>query len=260
MKSIDLANKVAVVTGGAGQLGRAMVRGLAECGANVVICYYSQADFANELKKEVQDKYDIRALSVKVDVTDMESILTMKEFVNKELGIVDIIVNNAIIWHEWKTILEQDKESYESQFRSSVLHGIFMAKAFVPDMKEKRYGRVIGINTECTMQMLPYQSAYVSGKRAMDGIYRILAKEVGEYNITVNQVAPGWTISENQGEVDGTEKSIKQDYPYISIVPLKWRPTDTDIANCVCFLASDLAKFISGVYLPVCGGNVMPCV
>ena len=260
MKSIDLTNKVAVVTGGAGQLGRAMVRGLAECGANVMICYYSQADFANELKNEVQDKYGIRALSVKVDVTEMDSILAMKEFVNKELGVVDIIVNNAMILHEWKTILEQDKEAYESQFKSSVLHGVFMAQAFVPDMKKQRYGRVIGINTECTMQMLPYQSAYVSGKRGMDGIYKILAKEIGEYNITVNQVAPGWTISENTGEVNGTEKSNKQDYPYISTVPLKGRPTDTDIANCVCFLASDLAKFISGVYLPVCGGNIMPCV
>ncbi len=260
MMSIDLTNKVAVVTGGAGQLGRAMVRGLAECGANVMICYYSQADFANELKNEVQDKYGIRALSVKVDVTEMDSILAMKEFVNKELGVVDIIVNNAIIQYEWKTILEQDKEAYESQFKSSVLHGVFMAQAFVPDMKKQRYGRVIGINTECTMQMLPYQSAYVSGKRGMDGIYRILAKEIGEYNITVNQVAPGWTISENTGEVNGTEKNDKQDYPYISTVPLKGRPTDTDIANCVCFLASDLAKYISGVYLPVCGGNIMPCV
>ena len=64
-----------------------------------------------EIKRfEVQDKYGIRALSVKVDVTEMESILAMKEFVNKELGVVDIIVNNAIIWHEWKTILEQDKD------------------------------------------------------------------------------------------------------------------------------------------------------
>ncbi len=260
MKSIDLSNKVALVTGGAGQLGRSIVRELAECGANVVICYYSKSEFAQKLKNEVQDKYGVKAMAVRTDVTDMSSILAMKEAVNKQLGTVDIIVNCAIIQYEWKTILEQEAKAYQSQFESSVLHGVYMAQAFVPDMKAQRYGRVIGINTECTMQMLPYQSAYVSGKRGMDAIYRILAKEVGEYNITVNQVAPGWTISEGSGEVDGTEKNIRQDYTYISTVPMKCRPSDTDIANSVCFLASDLAQFITGLYLPVCGGNVMPTV
>jgi 3-oxoacyl-[acyl-carrier protein] reductase len=118
-----------------------------------------------------------------------------------------------------------------------------------------------GVRGRCGyLQMLPYQSAYVSGKRGMDGVYRILAKEVGEHNITVNQVAPGWTISDNCRNIDGAEKNTMQDYPYISTVPMKWRPKDTDIANCVCFLASDLAGFITGVYLPVCGGNVMPCI
>jgi 3-oxoacyl-[acyl-carrier protein] reductase len=135
-----------------------------------------------------------------------------------------------------------------------------MAKAFVPAMKEQRFGRIIGINTECAMQMFPNQSAYVSGKRGMDGVYRVLAREVGEFNITVNQVAPGWTISDNCRDADPSEKNISQDFVYIDRVPMKKRATDEDIANSVCFLASDLAAAITGVYLPVCGGNVMPCI
>jgi len=260
MKFIDLKNKVAIITGGAGQLGRAMVRGLAECGANVVICYHSQEEFANILKCDVESKYGIKTMAIKADVTDLDSILAMKKEVNEKLGIVDIIVNNAVIEHEWKTVLDQDVGSYENLFRSCVLQCVFMAKAFVPDMMKQRFGRVIATNTECSMQMFPYQSAYISGKRGMDGVYRVLAKEIGNYNITVNQVAPGWTISDNCREPDGTEANLKQDFSYIDRVPMGRRGSDEDIANCVCFLASDLAGFISGVYLPVCGGNVMPCI
>lgn len=260
MKIIDLSKKIALVTGGTSQLGRAMVKGLAECGANVAICYYSQKKFADELQFSIADKYQVETLAVKVDITDSSSIMEMKETVNDRFGAVDIIVNNAIIGYDWKKILDQDIESFESQFRSSVLQAVLMAKAFVPDMIKQNYGRIIGINTECSMQMLPYQSAYVSGKRGMDGIYRVLAKEIGKHNITVNQVAPGWTISDNCRDSDGTEANIKQDFPYISTVPLARRGTDEEIANAVCFLASDLASFITGVYLPVCGGNVMPCI
>lgn len=104
------------------------------------------------------------------------------------------------------------------------------------------------------MQMFPTQSAYASGKRGMDGVLKVLAKEVGEHQITVNQVAPGWMISDRfrENPVDDSEYAAK--------VPLRRRGSDEDIANAVAFLASDLAGFITGVYLPVCGGNEMPCI
>ena len=141
------------------------------------------------------------------------------------------------------------------QFESCVLQSVHLAKAFVPAMIERGGGRMIGINTECSMQNFETQSAYVAGKRGMDGVYRILAKEVGPHQITVNQIAPGWTISERD-RANGTERSEGYD----SRVPLKRRGTDQDIANAVAFIASDLAGFITGTYIPVCGGNVMPAI
>ncbi len=260
MMKIDLTGKNAVVTGATGQLGRTMVRSLAECGANVAICYYRNENFAGELKSEIEDKYKVKAAAVRADVTDLDSILAMRDEVRGSLGAADIIVNNAVIQYKWTSVIDQAAEDYESQFRSSVLHNVFMAKAFVPDMKERKYGRVIGINTECTIQCFTTQSAYVSGKRGMDGVLRILAKEAAPYNVTVNQVAPGWTISDNCRHPDGTERNINQDFPYIDRVPMGRRGTDQEIANAVCFLASDLAGFITGAFLPVCGGNVMTCV
>ena len=258
---IDLTNKTAVVTGATGELGRTMVHSLAECGANVAICYYNKKDFAAELKNEIEREYRVRAITVFADVTRLDSIMAMKNEVLQSLGITDIIVNNAVIQiDEWTSVLEQAPQDYESQFKSCVMHNVYMAKAFVPDMIKQNYGRVIGINTECAMQNFITQSAYVSGKRGMDGVLRVLAKEVGQYNITVNQVAPGWIISDGCRNTDGSEANINQDFPYIERVPMKRRGTDTEVANAVCFLASDLAGFITGAYLPVSGGNVMPCI
>ena len=260
MKKLDLKGKTAVVTGGASQIGRGIVRGLAQCGANVAIIYFTQKDFAESLKKEVEADWGVQATACRADITDLQSVKAMKKHIDDTLGAVDIIVNNAVVEYEWKSVLEQSVGDFRSQYQSCVLQAVLMAKAFVPDMIERCYGRVIAINTECAMQMFPYQSAYVSGKRGMDGVYKVLAREVGKYGITVNQVAPGWTITDNCREIDGTEANTMQDFPYIDRVPLKRRGTEADIANTVCFLASDLAGFITGVFLPVTGGNVMPCI
>jgi len=255
MLTLDLTNKIAVVTGGTSQLGRVMVRTLAACGADVAIHYYKNAELAQTLKVEAE-ALGRRAMTVQADVTDKESVLALRDAVVEQLGVAEIIVNNAVSQSPWTSVLEQSIESYESQFQSSVLHNVLMAQAFVPGMiAAKKGGRVIGINTECAMQNFPSQSAYVSGKRGMDGVLRILAKEIGEHGITVNQVAPGWTISENDRNA-GTISAPD----YEKSVPLRRRGTDQEIANVVAFLASDLSSYITGAYVPVCGGNVMPAI
>lgn len=260
MLAIDLKGRTAVVTGGSGQLGRTICRGLAQCGANVALTYYQSQQQACNLEEGLQKEFGVKALALKADVTDIKSLKNAKKTINGRLGTVDIIVNNAVSQYQWKEVLKQDTESYESQFKTSVLHNVFMAQVFVPDMVRQKYGRVIGINTECSLQAFPTQSAYIAGKRGMDGVLRVLAREVGGYSITVNQVAPGWTITDNCRQTDGTESNINQDFPYISRVPMGRRGTDEEIAYAVCFLASDLAGFITGAFLPVTGGNVMPCI
>ncbi len=250
---IDLSGKLAVVTGDTGQLGRVMVRTLAACGADVAIHYLRNGEKAGELLADVQE-LGVRGMVVAGDVTSLDSVLAMRDAIGAALGKApEIIVNNAVSQYTWTSVLEQAVEDYESQFRSCVLQNVHMAKAFVPAMIAQHYGRVIAINTECAMQNAPSQSAYISGKRGMDGVLRVLAKEIGEHQITVNQVAPGWTISEGV-RAAGTERQEA----YEQFVPLKRRGTDQEIANVVAFLASDLASFITGAYIPVCGGNVMP--
>ncbi len=252
---IDLSNKLAVVTGAAGELGRVITRTLARCGADVAIHYNSSKAQAEALLAEIQS-IGRKGMIIQADVGDAAAVNKMHDAICATLGDADIIVNNAVTQiHPWKPLLEQGLEDYESQFRTCVLHNVLMAKAFVPAMIRKNAGRVIGINTECAMQCTEKQSAYASAKRGMDGVLRVLAREMGSHNITVNQVAPGWMISERDRKA-GTEKQEAYD----KNVPMKHRGTDQDVANAVAFLASDLAAFITGVYLPVCGGNVMPAI
>ena len=251
---INLKNHIALVTGGSGQLGRVICRTLGNCGADVVVHYHQNSSKAQELVDELHSK-GVRSLMVQADVTNEDSIQAMKSIVEAELGSPDIIVNNAVIQYKWVHVLVQNPADYESQFRSCVMHNVLMAQAFTPAMIAKQWGRIIAINTECAMQNFPDQSAYVAGKRGMDGVLRVLAKEIGEHQITVNQVAPGWMISENFP--DGNSE---MELAYKANIPLKRRGFDQDIANLVAFLASDLANFISGQYISVSGGNVMPTI
>jgi 3-oxoacyl-[acyl-carrier protein] reductase len=252
--NIDLTGKTALVTGAAGELGRVMARTLAICGADVIIHYHTKKQTADKLSDEIK-AMGRKTLVVQADITDSGSISKMKDIASKEIGLPDIVVNNAVIQYKWETILEQSAEDYQKQFDSCVMQNVLMAKAFIPDMMIKGKGRFIAISTECAMQNLPTQSAYVAGKRGMDGVLRVLAREVGQYQITVNQVAPGWTISDRD-RLNNTEHREE----YENSIPLRRRGTDQEVANAVAFLASDLAGYITGAFIPVCGGNVMPTI
>lgn len=250
--TIDLSGRAAVVTGGSGELGRVICRTLAQCGAAVAVHYHRNRDAAEKVVDSIIGNGG-QAKAFSADVGDLDHVFQLRSEVAEWNGDAGIVVNNAVIQYEWKSVLDQDAADYESQFRSCVLQNVHMAKAFVPPMIERGIGgRIIAINTECAMQNAAYQSAYVSGKRGMDGVLKVLAKEIGPHQITVNQVAPGWTVSDRI-------RALRDDPQgdYIKSVPLARAGTDQEIANLVAFLASDLASFITGAFIPVCGGNVM---
>ena len=249
---IDLAGKTALVTGSTGQLGRVMARTLARAGSDVIIHYHTNATQAERLVEEIRE-LQCKAIAVEADITDPASVNALLKRARQELCSPDIVVANAVIQYPWKKVLQQPLSDYESQYLSCVRQSVLLAQTFVPDMIERKWGRFIGINTECSMQYEKNTSAYVAGKRGMDGVLRVLAREVGEHGITVNQVAPGWTISENHPD------SIHS-LEYRSRIPLKRRGTDQEIAYVVAFLASNLAGYITGAFIPVCGGNVMPAI
>ena len=254
MLTLDLNGKTALVTGASGELGRVIARTLAECGADVAVHYNGSRERAEQTAETVR-ALGRRAIIVQADVTNMESVQAMQQTIRSQLGVTDLIVANAVIQYRWTSILEQDLADFQSQFDSCAMQTVHLAKAFLPDMIAQHYGRFVAINTECAAMAEAGVGAYTAGKRALDGIVRVLAKEVGCHGITVNQVAPGWTISERD-RANHTEEAPDYD----KTVPLGHRGTDQDIANMTAFLLSDLAKFTTGAYIPVSGGRVMPAI
>ncbi|MCD8187203.1 MAG: SDR family oxidoreductase [Ruminococcus sp.] len=254
MLKIDLTGRLAVITVATGQLGRVMTDVLSDCGADIAVHYNSNCAKAEELVRSVRAK-GLRAAAFQADITNYESVSEMQRQIENTLGNPQIVVCNAVIQYEWKPVLEQDISDYYSQFESCVMQNVYMAKAFVPAMKEKNYGRFIAVNTECSALAEAGCIAYTSAKRGLDGFVRCFAKEVGGHNITVNQVAPGWTIS----YVDRENNTERQD-AYDRTVPLGRRGTDLEIAQMTAFLVSDLASFTTGAYIPVSGGRVIPAI
>ena len=249
--NINLKGQVAVVTGASGQLGRIMAKTLSACGADVIVHYVQNKSKADELVSEIKS-LGCKSIAVQADITNEASVMQMKEVILQNFDHVDIVVNNAVIQYTWTSILEQHLEDFSSQFESCTMQSVLMAKAFLPAMIEKKAGRFIGINTECSALCNANSGAYAAAKRGMDGLYRVLAKEVGDSGVTVNQISPGWTISDKDRE-NGTEIAPE----YSQKIPLARRGTDQEIANVVLFLASELSSFVTGVCIPVSGGNVM---
>lgn len=249
---INLKGKVALITGATGDLGRVMVRTLAGCGADVIIHYIRKTDKAAELTEEVL-AMGRRAIAVQADITSQPSVTTMRNLLKQQDMMPNIIVANAVSSYTWTTVLEQSADDFISQFQSNVMQSVYLSKAFLPDMIEKKYGRYIAINTECSILTDPKSAAYASAKKGLDGLLRVLAKEVGEHQITVNQIAPGWTISDRDRQGETPDQ-----LPYVQRVPMKRRGTDQEIANVVAFLSSDLASFIHGSFIPVNGGIALP--
>jgi 3-oxoacyl-[acyl-carrier protein] reductase len=255
MGGIDLSGRTIVVTGATGDLGRTMARTAVGYGANVAVHFLKNSEKAEELVTEFRAK-GVKAIACQADITVEADVNRMAETVHAELGNVWGIVNNAVIQYEWKHVLAQDLADFESQFRSCTMHNVLMAKAFLPKMIDGAAGgRVVAISTECATECFAGMAAYSGGKRGMDGVLRCLMREVGKHGITVNQVAPGWTIGDRW-------RSEEHEPPtgYINQVPLGRRGTDQEIANVVAFLLSDLASFVHGAWIPVDGGKAIPAI
>ncbi len=249
--TIHLSGQTALITGATGELGRVIARTLAECGADIAVHYHSNADKAAELCAEIEGM-GRRALAVQADVSNAQSVAAMRAAIEEKLGAPTIVVLNAVSKYDWKPVLEQPLKDFEDQFRSCVAQTVLVTQAFVPAMVARGSGRILGISSEAALQCYTLHSAYAAGKRGMDGVLRCLAREVGPHGVTVNQIAPGWVVTDKDREAG------KESHPgYESAVPLRRRGADTDIAHAVTFLASEQAGFITGAFLPVCGGNVM---
>jgi 3-oxoacyl-[acyl-carrier protein] reductase len=247
---IDLTKKIAVVTGGAQGIGRAVAETLARRGAHVVVADL-QMEKAETVAQEISASTGNRAIAVQVDVSDSASAQAMIDAAIAEFDRVDILVNNAGITRD-NLIMRMSEDEFDLVININLKGAFNCTKAVIRKMMKQRSGRVINMASVSGVTGQAGQTNYSSSKAGLIGFTKALAKEVGSRGITVNAVAPGFI--ETALTVDLPEDIKKMG---IKMTPLGRFGQPQDVANAVAFLASDEAAFITGEVLTVDGGLVM---
>jgi NAD(P)-dependent dehydrogenase (short-subunit alcohol dehydrogenase family) len=196
-----LKNKVAIITGAARGIGAAFAVGFAKEGAKIVI-----GDIRDGQKTvEAVRKAGSQALYVKTDVTEQDQCDALAKAAFDTFGAVDILINNAGILVQIKPFLEVTTEEWMQIMATNTLGPFHCTKAVFPYMKEKG-GRIINISSGTVFEGVPGLPHYVASKGAVMAFTRAMARELGDYNITVNSIAPGFTHSEGGDEFDRDKK------------------------------------------------------
>ncbi len=247
----DLRGKTALVTGASRGLGAAIARKLAACGAQVAINYFGSPQKARQLLDEVRQAGG-GAEVFQADVRDEAAVSGMVAQVTKAFGPLDILVLNATGPQPFIRLDDLTWRHCLDQLEFFVKSPVLLARAVLPSMKERRYGRIIHIGSEVFERGVPEFSNYVSAKGAQLGLMRSWAMELAPWQITVNLVAPGWIPTERHAKDSQESKDA-----YAALVPMKHMGEPDDVAEAVAFLASDGARFITGQKLSVNGGNTL---
>ena len=244
-----LAGKVAVVTGAAQGIGRAIAEALAEDGADIVVADLDPGR-SQETVTAIQ-KLGRRALTVKVNVAEWNDVKAMAEQVIREWGKIDILVNNAGITRDG--LLMRMKEEDWNLVLQVNLNGTFhCTKAILLPMTKQRYGRIVNIASIVGVMGNAGQANYAASKAAVIGFTKTVAREYASRAVTVNAVAPGFIdTAMTQGLSAEVKDSLQKQ------IPLGRLGQPSDIAAAVRFLASDEAAYITGHVLHVNGGMLM---
>jgi 3-oxoacyl-[acyl-carrier protein] reductase len=247
---LNLKDKVAIVTGGSRGIGRAIASSLAAAGAMVVVNYKGNAAAADEAVREIAAS-DGQALAVQADISQSEEVDRLFKSVLERFGRLDILVNNAGITRD--TLLLRMKEDDFNAVIDTNLRGVFLCtKAALRPMTRARGGRIINITSVVGLMGNAGQSNYAAAKAGIIGFTKSTAREMASRGITVNAVAPGYIDTELTGVLSEQIRGA-----ILENIPLGRLGTPQDVANLVCFLASDAASYITGQTITVDGGMVM---
>lgn len=247
---MDLSNKVAIITGGAAGIGRAITKTLASYGAKVVINYNRSAEAAESLQKEIEANGG-EALIVQADISKFADAEKLVLATIERFGTINILVNNAGITDD-ALILRMNETQFDRVIDTN-LKGVWnVTKHAAKTLLKSGYGRVINISSVSGVLGNAGQTNYSAAKAGVIGLTKALAREFASREVTVNAVAPGFI------ETDMTRKlsdDIRNQWQ--AQIPLKRFGQDTEVAEVVAFLASPRGAYITGHTLEVDGGLVM---
>jgi NAD(P)-dependent dehydrogenase (short-subunit alcohol dehydrogenase family) len=243
-----LSGKTALITGGSKGIGRAVARGFAEAGANIAICS-RHADELADAAKEIGAGLKSKVVTRVCDMTDREQVDELAVWARQELGEIDILFNNAGS-NEPQILIEQRDETWDRIVELNLTSCMRLARAVAPSMIERRWGRIIFTSSIMGLASFAGRGTYSATKSALLGLARAYALELGQYNITVNCLAPGPVMTDLPLSLLSEEK--KQEFSDRTALK-RWGQT-SDMVGPMLLLASEAGAFISGTVIVVDGG------
>lgn len=242
--------RCAIVTGASGGIGSETAKQLASDGHSVAVIYNNNMEKANEITAEIKS-HGGEALAYKCDVKDSEQVNCVVALIEKELGEIAVLVNNAGI-SEQKLFTDITDSDWHNMIETNLSAQFYFCRAVLPFMLHRKTGKIINISSMWGETGGSCEVHYSAAKAGVIGLTKALAKEVSLSGITVNCVSPGVIETEMVTRLGAdTINSLKEE------IPLSRLGTTGDIANAISFLASDKADYITGQILSVNGGIVI---
>ena len=256
----ELAGKTAIVTGSTSGIGLGIAHAFAEAGMHVMLNGFGDKAEIEKTRMDLEESCHIKTAYSAADMLKPADIVAMVEDAHKLLGKVDVLVNNAGIQHveaietfpiaKWDAIIAIDL--------SSAFHAM---RAVVPEMKARRWGRIINIASAHGLVASPFKSAYVAAKHGLLGLTKTVALETAEHGITVNAICPGYVLTPLvQKQIPETAKArgISEEQVVRDVLlhaqPTRRFVTTEQIGALALFLCSDAAASMTGTALPIEGG------
>jgi len=247
---IDLSGKHAVVTGGSMGIGNAICLALAQCGADVALNYRKHAAEAEAVAEKVRAA-GTKALAIQADVASFKDAQLMIERVTKEWGQVDILVCNAGV--NWDGMIWKMTEEQWDAVIATNLKGYFnYIRAVAPQMKERQSGKLVTITSINGKRGKLGQANYAASKAGIIGLTKTCARDLGKFSVNCNAVAPGLIETDMMAQAPQAVKDLA-----LSEILLGRLGKPEEVAQVVCFLASDLARHVTGQVLNVDGGQFL---
>jgi NAD(P)-dependent dehydrogenase (short-subunit alcohol dehydrogenase family) len=250
---MKLKDKVAIITGGAQGLGKAYAKRLCEEGAKVVVGDILDGKaFQQEIEEEGGE-----ALALYADVSDEQSVEEMVTKTMERFGKIDILINNAAVFAniKLKPFFEISAQEWDQLMQVNLKGTFLCCKAVYPQMKKQGSGKIINVSSGTFFKGMPYFIHYVTSKGGIIAFSRALAREVGENGISVNVIAPGYTLSDALQETPMLDE--KMNTTMLGTRCFKRDAYPEDLTGTIVFLASNESDFITGQTIVVDGGSVM---
>ena len=249
---INLNNQVTLITGGSRGIGAACCVLFAKAGSHIALTYKSDISSAEKIKKEVE-AVGKKCIILKCEISNYDDVRNAVSETIEQLDRIDVLINNAGIW-TYGEIGNMEEDVWKETMSVNLDSMFYFCNEVVPQMKKQKYGRIINISSTAGQRGEAFHSHYAASKGAMISFTKSLSTELAEHNILVNSVAPGWVDTDMCNDVFA-DKEYKENVR--KGIPVGRIPSPEDIAGPALFLASDLARHITGEILNVNGGSIL---